>query len=297
VWCSGYINNTFVFSPGQYTGNCTISFAISDGPDYANGTIVVNMANNKPVTTQKFFSRHWSVVASGVTLPNIDAGDSDADLDPLSIPAVLTPVPYQANAVKSGTNSMIVTSIPGATVVNSNMTIGYILSDLASNSTGTVILYISNQIPVGVADTFVVNGTLGVSVNLKVLANDLDGDQPTYDNVLTISSFTQPAVGNLSLSPDRTYLIYTAPDNVTRVLNFTYTVTDGISISTDTAVTIRLICTSPNGCVCDVGFIGQRCEFTVCFGKNSSDSSICSGRGSCNTPGKCSCNPGSSATV
>jgi hypothetical protein len=73
VWCSGIHNNTLVFSPGQYTGNCTISFAISDGPDYTNGKIIVNMANNKPVTTQKFFSQHWSVVASGVTLPYIDA--------------------------------------------------------------------------------------------------------------------------------------------------------------------------------------------------------------------------------
>jgi alpha-tubulin suppressor-like RCC1 family protein len=45
-------------------------------------------------------------------------------------------------------------------------------------------------------------------------------------------------------------------------------------------------------CSCMINFSGNQCEFTTCFGKNSSETNICSGNGKCNEKDICTCNSG-----
>jgi len=51
-------------------------------------------------------------------------------------------------------------------------------------------------------------------------------------------------------------------------------------------------CSSPNSCDCNSGYTGNQCEFAVCFGKNSSDESVCSHNGICHNLNNCTCNNG-----
>jgi hypothetical protein len=45
-------------------------------------------------------------------------------------------------------------------------------------------------------------------------------------------------------------------------------------------------------CSCMINYSGNECEFTTCFGKNSSDPKVCSGNGKCNEKDICTCNSG-----
>jgi hypothetical protein len=46
-------------------------------------------------------------------------------------------------------------------------------------------------------------------------------------------------------------------------------------------------------CSCEAFFFGKECEFTTCFGKNSNSSSIvCSGKGICTEKDSCFCQTG-----
>ena len=58
----------------------------------------------------------------------------------------------------------------------------------------------------------------------------------------------------------------------------------------------RGICISDNQCSCPSDYHGSECEFTTCFGKNSSLSSTCSGNGVCNALNLCTCNTGFSGS-
>jgi hypothetical protein len=45
-------------------------------------------------------------------------------------------------------------------------------------------------------------------------------------------------------------------------------------------------------CSCEVFFFGKECEFTTCFEKNSTSSSVCSGKGNCTEKDNCVCQIG-----
>jgi hypothetical protein len=49
------------------------------------------------------------------------------------------------------------------------------------------------------------------------------------------------------------------------------------------------ICIQKDVCSCGYEFSGKECQFTTCFGKNSSDSSVCGGNGKCISKDYCTC--------
>jgi hypothetical protein len=56
----------------------------------------------------------------------------------------------------------------------------------------------------------------------------------------------------------------------------------------------RGICFDNNKCSCEPGYTGDNCQYNICFDVSSADSKVCSGRGSCIAPNICTCRVGSS---
>ena len=53
-------------------------------------------------------------------------------------------------------------------------------------------------------------------------------------------------------------------------------------------------CTGLNNCTCPIAsFTGPLCQIPVCYGKNATDSTVCSGKGYCSSPNNCTCLAGS----
>jgi len=48
-------------------------------------------------------------------------------------------------------------------------------------------------------------------------------------------------------------------------------------------------CVNYNKCHCDKGYYGEECQFTTCFGTNSTHPNVCNGRGICIEKDTCSC--------
>jgi hypothetical protein len=43
-------------------------------------------------------------------------------------------------------------------------------------------------------------------------------------------------------------------------------------------------------CICNKGYTGNICQFSICYGVNGSSLNVCNGHGICNSPNNCSCN-------
>jgi hypothetical protein len=52
-------------------------------------------------------------------------------------------------------------------------------------------------------------------------------------------------------------------------------------------------CFSPDSCVCKSGYVaGGKCDNPICFGQSSTNSVVCSGNGNCTAPNNCKCKRG-----
>ncbi|MCH2401866.1 MAG: Ig-like domain-containing protein, partial [Pirellulales bacterium] len=87
-----------------------------------------------------------------------------------------------------------------------------------------------NNPPVAVDDSAVTDKNTAVEV--EVLANDSDADL----DELSVESFTQPANGSTSASPDGSTITYTPDTGFSGVDTFDYVVTDGTDVDTGAVV-------------------------------------------------------------
>lgn len=78
----------------------------------------------------------------------------------------------------------------------------------------------ANRPPVAVNDTTTLK--MGTSKSIMVLSNDSDPD----GDPITVTSVTQPFSGTVSIGPNGSYVIFTAP-GYTDLTTFTYTISDG----------------------------------------------------------------------
>jgi hypothetical protein len=53
--------------------------------------------------------------------------------------------------------------------------------------------------------------------------------------------------------------------------------------------TIHENCTGADSCNCTTGWTGYKCSVPICFGFNTSDPLVCSGKGTCDLPDNCTC--------
>jgi outer membrane protein OmpA-like peptidoglycan-associated protein len=165
---------------------------------------------------------------------NVLGNDTDPDGDPLTITSVS--VPGKGTASISG-GRIVYTPTSGAGCTGTD-TFTYAISDgKGGTSSATVSVALQpapppNNPPVARNDQYF----LGCGTNsqtLDVLINDRDPDGDS----LTITSLTQPSVGNVTISADGKKLQYTVARCFTRTM-FTYTISDGKGGTSTAMVTI-----------------------------------------------------------
>jgi hypothetical protein len=69
----------------------------------------------------------------------------------------------------------------------------------------------------------------------------------------------------------------------------------GIPSSNSSVCSGRGSCIAPDSCSCQQNYFGTKCEFTTCSGINSNDPRVCSGFGTCTAFDVCTCDPQYSA--
>jgi hypothetical protein len=63
----------------------------------------------------------------------------------------------------------------------------------------------------------------------------------------------------------------------------------GKSTSDPTICSGNGICVEKDVCSCVYGSTGNECQYSICYGKNSSDPNVCSGNGKCISTDNCLC--------
>eukprot|EP01080_Neovahlkampfia_damariscottae_P005553 gene5553-9371_t len=66
----------------------------------------------------------------------------------------------------------------------------------------------------------------------------------------------------------------------------------GKNVSDSLICSGRGVCIEHDFCQCENGYFGMECEIANCYGKNSTDSTVCSANGKCTHNNYCSCNVG-----
>jgi len=160
-----------------------------------------------------------SAQAGQPVIINVLANDTDADADVLNV--ISTTVAGTDTAQINGDKTISYT--PSAASTLTPRTFSYTVSDGKGGiSVGQVTVTVNNP-PVAVADS--ANTSLGASVTVNVAGNDSDPN----GNPLTVTAVTQPAGGSVSIvttGAQAGKAVFVTP-NVTGVLTFTYTLSDG----------------------------------------------------------------------
>ncbi|KFE64023.1 cadherin-like domain-containing protein [Hyalangium minutum] len=153
---------------------------------------------------------------------------------PLTID-IVTPSPNGAAAVNAD-HAVIFTPSPN---FNGTTTYKYRVKDKdgeTAEAVVTVKVTPVNDPPTGRDDTFTVPGNRASL--LRVLTND--SSEPDSGETLTVSKVTQPTSGTVSISTDRTHVVFTPAPDFEGTVTFTYTVSDGTEDSTPVTVTVTV---------------------------------------------------------
>ncbi|MGE8405481.1 MAG: Ig-like domain-containing protein [Pseudomonas sp.] len=223
---SGTVQTLTVNDLAQPPASVTVKSAAGGSdtePVQVVGSAPAPVANQPPVAVADTGSTSFGVP---LTL-NLVANDSDPDGDlPLTVADLTQPATGQGTVALNGSTS--VTYTPPA-VVNAPMqaTFSYRAQDnkgLKSTVASVTINVAPNQPPVPVNDSV---ATLGVPINIDVLANDGD---PEGNLPLAIATVTQPPAGRGSVAINGTQVTYTPPATVTTAFStsFNYTIRDSL---------------------------------------------------------------------
>jgi len=214
-------------------GNITVTYTVTDGRGFANGYIIITVYNNNPTIQQRSLTKlHWTQFRDGFTIINLLQNSVDIDSDPISIVSVS---PITVGNVHLNGNNLLLQALPSSTFVNNYFTVNFIITDGIANAQSSFQVFIYNSIPVAMPDSYTLNSLS--SVELNVVANDFDADQPEFDNILTIKSWTY--YGNCIIIYDNTTnKLAFSPTTGSSSETFEYVITDGMSVSAPAKVTI-----------------------------------------------------------
>ena len=234
----------------QYTPNAnfngvdTLTYTVSDGnggTDTATVAITVNPINDAPDAVDDAYTTDEDVVLT-IVPAGVLSNDSDVDGDTLTVTSFTQPA---NGSVLLGANGAL--QYTPDENFNGTDTLTYTISDGNGGSdTATVTITVNpvNDAPEAVDDAYeVAEDTVLTIVPLGVLDNDSDEDGDT----LTVSSFTQPANGSVTVGANGA-LEYTPDENFNGIDTLTYTVSDGNG-GTDTAtvsITVTPVNDSPD---------------------------------------------------
>ena len=215
-------NGTLTYTPdADFFGTDSFSYFVADGPGLeTEGTVNVTIASvnddpnaqNDPVATDE---------DTPVTF-NVLSNDSDLEGDALGIASVSQGANGSVSINQDGT----LTYTPNADFFGTD-SFTYTVSDGNGGSdTATVSVTVrevmdnANRAPVLQSDEAVTDENQ--SVTIDVLANDTDSDQ----DPLSITGFTRPINGTVTINPDNT-ITYTPNQNYFGIDSFMYAVSDG----------------------------------------------------------------------
>ncbi|GAB5445868.1 tandem-95 repeat protein [Gymnodinialimonas sp.] len=224
-------DGTVTFTPAlNFNGPATITYVVSDGnggTDTGEAIVSVGAVNDGPVAGDDTATTEED---TAITLTDVLDNDSDADGDPLTIIDVTVPTD-QGTVTTDGTN---VTFTP-AENFNGPAEITYTISDgNGGTDTGTIAVDVTpvNDDPDAVDDSD--STEFETAVEIDLLANDTDVDNPASDLVVT-SATVDPAEGTLTPTGTEGVFTFTPADGFEGTATVSYTISDGAG-GTDSAV-------------------------------------------------------------
>ncbi|KAG2382133.1 hypothetical protein C9374_005925 [Naegleria lovaniensis] len=227
-----------------YVGSDSFQYRLNDGSSsnaLSNiATVTIDVRNNAPVTVSDSVTTHWNNPTGIVVSPLVN--DNDPDGDALVVSAVNsdTATVGTATLVDSQTVRFVPSTAKPITIGSNVKQFTYTASDSNKQTSGTVLVTITNTKPVPSDDTFTLHWAASATV-LDVLKNDVDanGDSLTVASVDTTSLTTK---GSASVTSGSGSVTYTPNKSYTGASDqFKYTVNDGAEDSSvQGTVTIQL---------------------------------------------------------
>jgi ELWxxDGT repeat protein/VCBS repeat-containing protein len=232
-------DGSFTYTPDEnFFGTDTFTYRALSGDDQSNVSIVtitVNEVDDPVETTPDAYTVNEDGTLTVNAANGVLANDEDPDSDTLTV-----------SLGTSTTNGTLTLNADGSFVYTPNAnfsgadTFTYRVNDGATTSdpvTVTITVNATNDLPVGVADSYTVNedSTLTVNVDSGVLDNDTDAENDT----LTASVVSNPTNGTLTLNPNGSFS-YVPNANFSGTDTFTYRASDGTGQSAVTTVTITV---------------------------------------------------------
>ncbi|PZQ90837.1 MAG: hypothetical protein DI534_06535, partial [Leifsonia xyli] len=218
-------NGDYSYTPaGGYSGTFTVDYTVTDAggrTDVASLTITVSplAVNDTDSTT-----------AGTAITRNAAAGVLTDDRGTGLTVTGFTPIPVGEGTLSIAANGSY--TFTPATGFSGDVVSTYTVTDSAGGSaTATLTITVT---PVAVADTDVTDAGLAITrdVAAGVLADDLGSG-------LTVTGFTQPASGTLTIAADGSYT-YTPAAGFSGDVSSTYTVTDAAGRTTTATLSIRV---------------------------------------------------------
>jgi hypothetical protein len=211
---------TFTYTPDAgYVGPDSFTYQVTDGIVETTGTVTINVWDRVPVAVDDSYS-----IAENQTLTvaSAEAGvlANDSGTAPLSVVGYTAPAFGTLTLNPTGT----FTYTPDAGFVGTDSFI-YTVSDGALTNSATVTINVTDASLVAVNQSYSTYQNVPLTISNPsqgLLVNDSSSTGAT----LTISNYTQPANGSVSVNSDGVFSYtpnpgYYGPDS------FTYTVTDG----------------------------------------------------------------------
>ncbi|MDZ8136922.1 MAG: cadherin-like domain-containing protein [Nostoc sp. DedQUE04] len=249
----------------------TISFTVNDGIDNSiaiTRTINFTAVNDAPIATATNSALAYTenattaidsaIIVSDVDSPNLISATISITSGFVSAQDTLTFINQNeitgsynsSTGVLTLTGSSSVanyqTALRSITYTNSSdnpsltpRTVSFIVNDGTVSSTvitRNINITAVNDAPVAVNDSITTNKNTPIIINATtLLSNDIDAD----NDVLSITSFTQPSQGSLVKNPDSTYTYTPVPDYYGSD-SFTYTISDGQGGSSTATVNLTI---------------------------------------------------------
>lgn len=249
-------DGSVIFIPhSNFNGVASFAYTVTDGMSTSNSaTVTVNVAavNDMPVAADDTLAivEDTPVTFSAASLL---ANDSDVE-SPLTIAAVTNGRVVMEWNYNWDAWQVITYSTGGTAVLNADGTVTftpdnnfngvasftYTVSDgtcISNSATVMVNVAAVNDAPVANNHSFSAVEDLPITYDVaNLLINDFDAD----GDALNIVAVANGAGGKVALSADYTILTFTPDVNFNGTANFTYTISDGKSISNSGTVTVEV---------------------------------------------------------
>lgn len=249
-------DGSVIFIPHtNFNGVASFAYTVTDGMSTSNSaTVTVNVAavNDIPVAVDDMLATAEDTAVT-FSAASLLANDSDVE-SPLTIAAVTNGRVVMEWNYNWDAWQAITYSTGGTAVLNADGTVTftpdnnfngvasftYTVSDglsISNSATVTVNVAAVNDAPVVNNHIFTTIEDTGITYSVSdLLSNDIDAE----GDALNIVAVANGAGGKVALSADQTTLMFTPDVNFNGSANFTYTISDGKSISNSGTVMVEV---------------------------------------------------------